>query len=412
LESALRECLRHRVAAARPPAEWAAETAIRRARAVRRRQVGTGAVAAVTVAVAVGLALPRSGPVAPSPDQPVIALSATPTDRRPSPSPVPTREPSPLPAAALPGDVRQELLSNRSLPVDVVVADRLLTSSGDWVDLTGVGRVAEAYEVADGWLVLSARGESGASLWYVAEDAEPRRLLAAAAVIIVAAAGDRVAWRDREQVYVGTLVRNRLLTDAGTRAPAGAVPVGFVGDGLLLGRREAEALDGSYTVWWPSRGALTTRWRTATGVYGALPDGRTVVAQVAGGARDQPCLALLDARADLAVRRQACDVPLTAGALGWVSPDGRWLVAEHTAAESVLIDVDGVFEGGKPAVGAGPRPNGPGAWTDGGTLVYGGTGYLARLRLDRAAQGHPDAVERIAVRGGDDRPVLAVPRLS
>jgi hypothetical protein len=142
-----------------------------------------------------------------------------------------------------------------------------------------------------------------------------------------------------------------------------------------------------------------------------MPDGRTVVAQVTGD-KGRACLALLDALADLALREQNCAVPLTAGALGWVSPNGRWLVVERTAAESVLIDVTSAFDGDNAAVAAGPRPTGPGAWTDGRTLVYGGTGYLARLRLDRAAAGEPNAVERIAVRGGDDQPVLAVPRLS
>jgi hypothetical protein len=142
-----------------------------------------------------------------------------------------------------------------------------------------------------------------------------------------------------------------------------------------------------------------------------MPDHRRVVAQLPGGDGEAPCLALLDALADLAVLEQRCDVPLIEGAVGWVSPDGRWLVAERTAAESVLIDVSSVFGGDKPAVAEGPRPNGPGAWTDGDTVVYGANGYLARLRLDRAAAGEPGALERITVRGGDHQPVLAVPRL-
>jgi hypothetical protein len=221
-----------------------------------------------------------------------------------------------------------------------------------------------------------------------------------------------VAWRNAEQVLVGRLLRNRLTAVRATRVPAGARPVGFVGDGVLLERRSPEEVVGSYAVWWPARGDLNAPWRPATGVYGAMPDHRRVVAQLPGGGVRPPCLALLDALADLAVLEQRCDVPLTAGAIGWVSPDGRWLVAERTAAESILIDVSSVFGGDKPAVAEGPRPNGPGAWTGGDTLVYGGTGYLARLRLDRVAAGKPGAVERITVQGGDDRPVLAVPRLS
>ncbi|HEU5109159.1 MAG TPA: hypothetical protein VFT95_11495, partial [Micromonosporaceae bacterium] len=229
---------------------------------------------------------------------------------------------------------------------------------------------------------------------------------------VVAARGDRVAWRDAERVYAARLTRDRLTAIRGTRAPAGSHPVGFVGDGVLLERRSEEDLSGMYAVWWPGRGNLRARWRPATGVYGAMPDGRTVVAQLPGGDAEEPCLALLDGLDHLAVLEQRCDVPLIAGSVGWVSPDGRWLVAERTVAESILIDVSSVFGGEKPAIAEGPRPNGPGVWTDGDTVVYGATGYLARLRLDRAAAGEPDALERITVHGGDDQPVLAVPRLS
>ena len=401
--------MRHRVAVALPPADAVADAAIRRARSLRRRQAATGAFAVVVVAMAVGVVLLRPGPTGAPPAPPVIAQSppeqATP--RVAVESPPPDSEPP----AELPTDVQQELQTNRSLPVDVVVADRLLTSAGRAVDLTGVGRVAEAYQVASGWLVLSSR-DGGDSLWYVAKARPPRQLLKKVAAIVVAAAGDRVAWRDAERVYISRLLRNRLTAIRGTRVPADARPVGFVGDGVLIERRSPEEVVGSYALWWPARGALSARWRLATGVYGAMPDHRRVVAQLPGGEEGAPCLALLDALADLAVIEQRCDLPLTAGAVGWVSPDGRWLVAERTAAESILIDVSSVFGGDKPAVAEGPRPNGPGAWTGGDTLVYGGTGYLARLRLDRAAAGEPDAVERITVQGGDHRPVLAVPRLS
>jgi hypothetical protein len=238
----------------------------------------------------------------------------------------------------------------------------------------------------------------------------PRALRAAVDAVTVAPDGDRVAWRKGARVHVGAVRKGRLSSVDDTLVPIGAVPVGFVGAGLLLGRRPAEALAGSYALWWPSRGEIDGPWRIATGVYGALPDGRTVVAQIPAG-DGEPCLALLDAGADLAVREQACDVPLTAGAAGWVSPDGRWLVAERTAEESVLVDVTAVFDGDEQSVGAGPRPNGPGAWTDGSTVVYGGDGYLARLRVDEVAHGDADAVERITVRGVAGRPVLAVPTL-
>jgi hypothetical protein len=361
----------------------------------------------VVVAATAGVAMVRltpSGSGRPGPE--FVAIDPGPADSTATTTPV-TASPEPPPdLATLAGPVDQEKVAQQNLPVDVVVDGGLLTPGGSRIDLTTVGDVFEAYRVGEGWLVLGK-----ASLWHAVDGAVPKPLLRSVDSVAVAPAGDRVVWRDGLRLYLATVAKGRLVPDDEAAAPDGAEPVGFVGTGILLARRPEGTLLGSYAVWWPGRAdGLPTRWRESTGVYGALPDGRTVIAQVPGASARQPCLALLDARAGLAVAGQACDLPLKVGAVGWLSPDGRWLVAEGAVDASVLIDLSRAFGDREPAIDAGPGPYGPGAWTDDRTVVHGGPGYLVRLRLDRAAAGRPDAVEKIPVENGDG-PVLAVPRL-
>lgn len=421
LETELRACLRRRAALTPPPTDLVADAALARARTVRRRQTGFGALGLLLVATTATavLAHPWWRSPAPGDTPPVAAAERTATGAAPTPmapSAPPTAEATPRSSSSvaepLPGTLARDLMAGERLPVDVIVDDHLLTAAGGRVELTGVGGVHEAYRITDGWLVLSGAPAGLASLWYVTPGETPRNLLDAVDRIVVAPAGDRVAWRAGARVHLGALVRGRIEALGDTLASTGTLPVAFVGKGLLLTRKPTEAITGSSTVWWPGAEDADLWWRVTTGVYGALPDGRTVVAQLPGPGGERPCLALLDAYAELEPQALACDVPMTAGAVGSLSPDGRWLVAERTVAESVVVDLDTAFGDRKPAVGAGPRPNGPGAWTDDCTVVYGGAGYLARLRLDRVAAGQTDAVERIAVRPGDSEQVLAVPRLA
>jgi hypothetical protein len=411
LERALRECLARRAAVTSAPPDELADAAIRRARGARRRQAGASALAVAVLAAVAGGAVVRLTPasgspesefVAPDPPARALATDSPATTAAPTASPAGAPEP-----VAISTDVPRNLMADQALPIDVVVEDRLLTAAGSWIDLTGVGGVDAAYRITGGWLVLGRP----AALWFASANASPRRLLTDIDAIAVAPDGSQVAWRAGTRLGLGSFAQGRLLPSVSAPAPAGASPVAFVGDGILLTREATGEETGSYAVWWPGRGATALRWRDSTGAYGALPDGRTVVAQVSGAADGQPCLALLDALADLTVLARACDLPLIAGAVGWLSPDGRWLVAEGAVDASVLIDVANAFGEREPAVNAGPGPYGPGVWTDPRTVVHGGPGYLVRLRLDRAAAGAPDAVERIPVAGGGSRPVLPVPRL-
>lgn len=406
LERALRESLTRRAATTPPPGGQLADAAIRRARVVRRRRAMASALALVLVTAGGGAAMihfaaarPAPGPefVAQDPEPFVMATTAAPATEQPAAD-----------VAPLPGTVRQERMAQRKLPVDVVVGQQLLTVAGAAIDLAPVGDVQAAYRAADGWLVLGRES----SLWYAMDGAAPHLLIDEAEAITVQPAGRLVAWRDKANIYLGDVVKGHLIPSADVPAPDGAAPVAFVGKAVLLARQPEDSPTASYAVWWPGKGEIDDRWRESTGVYGVLPDERTVVAQIPGERGGGPCLALLDAAASLAIRAKSCDLPLVTGAVGWLSPDGHWLVAQGAVNAAVMIDVSNAFGDREPAIDAGPGPSGPGAWTDSRTVVHGGRGHLVRLRLDRAAAGEADAVEQIPVQGGGAEQVLAVPKLN
>ncbi|HEU4425578.1 MAG TPA: hypothetical protein VFR67_23840, partial [Pilimelia sp.] len=194
LEAALRECLARQAARSVASVDRS-DAVVRRVRRVRRRQAGAGALALVLVTTVAAVGVIRLGdgttgrPQAPDfvghgPDQPVVPDATSPAPGLYATDPV-----------ALSGSVVQETMAKSGLPpVDLVVADQLRTSTGDSISLSAVGAVAEAYRVAEGWLVLGTRAGS-VSLWLVAGAAEPRRLLSGLERLAVAPDGKRIAWR-------------------------------------------------------------------------------------------------------------------------------------------------------------------------------------------------------------------------
>lgn len=413
VETELRACLSRRAEVAPPPTDAIAEVAIRRARRLRRWRAGaaTLAVALVTALGATVLAHPwpsRTADTSPMAAGDGVWPAQTPTAAA-NPTAAPMADDGPAPDAV---ETPHGVAVDRKLPVDVVVADQLVVAAGGLIDLAAVGTVTEAYRVRDGWLALSRTTSGEDSVWFLAVGSRPQPLITAVTGVVVDSSGQRLAWRDAGSVHMGLLARGRIKMLGTRSAPGGVLPVAFLDKGLLLVNRRAEEVAGWYAAWWLGEEEADLRWRSTNGVYGTLPDGRTVVAQVTGGQGRRGCLALLDARAELVVRALACDVPIATGGGGWLSPDGRWLVAEWTADRSIVVDLGLVFKfRSDAAVGYSPRPSGPGAWTDGQTVIYGGAGYVARLRVDLAAAGKPDAIEKIPVREGDRRDVLAVPRL-
>jgi hypothetical protein len=300
------------------------------------------------------------------------------------------------------------------LPVDVLAADRLVTTAGESIDLSFAGTVRRAYRVAGGWLVV---GSGGSSLWFVSLGGHPQAVLSKVDSLAVAPDGQRLAWRSGELLSYGvvnagsvTVKRRTIIADQG-------IPVGFAGGGVLLSR--GGGWFGGYDVWWPDRGDYLPTWYpSAVAVYGTLADGHTVAAQVLtridapGGTVRRWCLALLDAAAGLTLRRTLCDLGLTAQSSGAVSPDGRWLVAD-AAGRAVLVDLSAFANGQVRTVSAGPALEGEPAWLDRQTVIHPvASGTLVQLRVGELETRRQDGVEQLSV---PDVPaeteVQVVPRL-
>ncbi|SDY04606.1 hypothetical protein SAMN05444365_101485 [Micromonospora pattaloongensis] len=415
---ALRQCLAHQ-AAPSPTLPDLAASAIRRGQRIRRRRSAT-AVAVVVLTAAAGGAggWQLAGPAHDrGPRVPVArATSGVPVAETTTAAAV-AAPAEPLPA---PARLETRAMAAAAAPVDLVVGDLLRTTGGERIDLSGVGRVTQAQRGGGGWLIVAATRAGRSALWMVTRTAPPKQLLSAVDEIVLAPDGRRVVWLHSGRASVATAAAGRLTGLRETPVPPRGRPVGFVGDGVLLTRQLSGGEIEGYDVWWPDRGPYQPAWNPSLiGVYGPMPDGRTLVAQVAGEA-GRPCLALLASGPGLPVVKRACALPLTGGGAGTVSPDGRWLVANGTtpstpaatpAAESaLLVELPTAFRPRAAAHAAGPRLTGGPAWTDAATLIHpGGPAELVRLSVTALAKGDPEAVERLPVAGAraDEHLVVA-----
>ncbi|WP_165945345.1 hypothetical protein, partial [Micromonospora sp. KC723] len=294
--------------------------------------------------------------------------------------------PAPTPA---PADGRAEM----------IVGEALVTADGQRHDL-GIGPAERAQRLPDGggWLVVGAPTPAGRTLWVVPAGESPLVLLAGAEQIALSGDGRRVAWRDGDGLYVAGLVGRQLVAATGTPAAAGATPVRFVGDRILV-----RARDGGHLLWQPSPAALPAGDRRVVGVYGARPDGR-LVARVSTADR-RVCLALLDP-VTLAPARTGCGPALADDDLGAVSTDGRWLLANGRTGGAVLVDLTDLGPR-TTARAAGPTVSGAVAWTGSAIATYLDRGAtLTRVRPDRTLAGEGAASTLLSGVTPDDHPVV------
>jgi hypothetical protein len=379
LERALRETLSGRAGAPRPLAADPAGMAIRRARRSGRRRALTGlALAGVATALVTAGMVQLGGP-AERGGTPTVVLG---DPRGFTPSPLPTVS-APAPAA---DPVRAEL--------DLIVGTRLETSGGEQRDLTGVGPVEQAQRLPEqgGWLITSATAAAGRTLWWVPPNGSaPQALLAGADAIVVGADGRQVAWRDGAEIRAAGLTGGQLVATSRTAASAGAAPVGFVGDAVLIRQR-----GGGISVWHRSAdGQPGDPERDVLNVYGTLPDGR-VVGEVATGTARRPCLALLDPARDLAPVRTGCGPELATDGAGVLSPDGRWLLINGARRAALLVDVRALGTTGA-AHPAGPALVTDVAWTAAGVALHvDAAGRLVRVRPERVVAGEQPAGAAVA----------------
>jgi hypothetical protein len=204
-------------------------------------------------------------------------------------------------------------------------------------------------------------------------------------------------------------------------APTDAEPAGFIGDSVRVANRQTDA----QVAWYPGDRYFEPDWRSeVAGVYGALPDGYTVIGLARPEEQDpeqiisaldgagtgvpgtsdataERCLARFDA-ASLRASKVVCGLHLTPDARGWVSPGGRWLVAEvavRGGTRAALIDLSAVFAGDTRTVPFAGPPTGGAAWEDPDTVVRATQGALQRLRLDRLWDGKAGGIEDLVVAG-------------
>lgn len=397
LERALRETFARQVATPRPLTADPAGLAIRRATRARRRRTlaGTALAGVATVLASAGVA--QFGAQAGHPTTPTVVLG----DPRGSTAP-PVADPVPSPAA-VPARVPD------GVAVDLVV-DGALHPTGATAIPLGLIAADRAQRLPDraGWLVVGAPTAAGRSLLAVRPDGSTRVLLAGAEAVAVTPAGDRVAWRDGDRLFVAGIVRDQLVAVATTPAPGAAVPAGFAGDAVLV--RRAPGRPG-YALWNPAAGGLAAdSWRAVRAVHGSLPDGR-LVGLVDSGASQRPCLALLDPARGLAVTRTACGPAFSDDGAGGVSADGRWLLLNGRAGGSgavgaLLVDL-AALAGTPLARPAGPALTGAVSWTPARTAWYvDARGRLVPLAVDRVLAGDGTAEPVTGFEAGGRQPVV------
>ncbi|MEH1124470.1 hypothetical protein [Micromonospora sp. CPCC 206061] len=373
-----------------------AGTAIRRAKRISRRRsvAGTALVVVATVAAAMGVVQLRpdneryAGPAWIGDPYPSILRSADPT---------PTRLDPPDSSDEM---RRQDLGVGDELPVDVVVTTHLQTASGKIVDLASLGTVTQAHRADGGWLMVGAQQSGRSALWWVSADGSARELLPPVEAVVLASDGLRVAWLDGARLFSASVIQGQVSGAQQSAALTQGLPVSFLGRAVLMARTR----DGGdeYAVWWPDGGgAFKPTWSgTTVGIYGPLPDGKTVVGQVLQGRGNSACLALLDARNALTVLKTACATRLKRDGAGTVSPDGRWLVADaETANLAALVDLTGAFKQRTTAATryAGPPLAGEPVWTDTNTVVRADRDGLVQVEADELAVDQAEGVEHLAV---------------
>lgn len=396
LEDALRDSFAYAVGSGLSPGRDLAEVAICRGRRrVRRQALGsTAALTAVALLVSGGVALlgpPAGQSMLTGPVEVVHPTTAATADEVNADT---LMAPGPTPMT--------EQMSVADLPVDVIADHVLLAREGVRIELSPVGTPTTGYRLAGGYLIVSAAPAGGNSLWFASAAASPRRLLGGDLRAVVVDAGSaRVSWREADQVGVARVEAGQLVGAQRSKIISDAQPVGFLGPAVRLARVAGDGHHVGQDSWLPDRAGYTPSWdHDALAVYGGLPDGRTLVGQVAGSKAER-CLALLDA-ATLQATRMACGLALTPQARGWLSPGGRWLIAEVKGAagpEAALVDLLSVFTGQMRTVTLGAAPYGGVVWEDDHTLVRALRSTLQRLRLDRLWAGQSGGTEEFPVPG-------------
>jgi hypothetical protein len=363
LEDALRETFAGQVAHV-PAVLDPAGTAIRQARALRRRQqavAGTALALAVTLVVSGAWWARSAAGTGRSPEPMAGAAAGLPADQ-PGMGPVEAAPAEPPSSAPSPP-------SGSALKLDLFNGSTILTADGRGLPIADVAAGTSVDRVPDGWLYTSASARTrllradGTSV-DVGIDGEQ---------FVVSADGTRVAWMAARPAGQPTLKLAELTGDVvrdvvSTPVPAGTSPVALVDGRVMVASKQG------YDYWDPSQLIFKPTWnstvREVFGQYGDLAV--ATVDAVPSGSDSKPggCLALLSLAGDgLHDTRQTCQPIALSGQLPNVlSPTGRWLaIANGRGAQ--LVDLSTVFDRTSGVSCVFPSNVEGMAWEDDGHLV-------------------------------------------
>jgi hypothetical protein len=314
--------------------------------------------------------------------------------------------PPPVPAVVVvPRQSDPPLPTGLAARVDLYASGRLWTSAGERLSMPEDVPAARLYRVPAGWIV---GGDTTARLL------RPDGTSVALPLTgpwVVSLDGTRVAYPDGPTtIRFGTLDREgvRLVTSAAV--VAGAVPVTFVGDRLVLALRDAEGIVRHVDHWVVSAPYRPTWTAGRIDVYDG--GGKALLAQERDTTTGNACLVKLTAptangRAGTDGLRvdggAACGLGLSTAAT--ISPDGRWLATPVGSVVS-FYDLSTTFDNPLPAAVCGVPDLSTLVWEDSNALVAGNGTSLVRCRPDGTVEqvplpsGLPDGWRLVPTRTG------------
>jgi hypothetical protein len=369
LEDALRQTLAAQVEP-QPAMGDPATAAIRRARGIQRwRVMSAGVAVALVLSLVLGGAMSLRDQVVPTAgDEP-----AGPPVTMPGQEPV-SVESEPMLAQRAMAQSEAQL---RLIGLDLRVGHQLWTLDGKRLQLTGVGLVTRVYRVAVGWVYGGAEHvrllrpdgnsvllHSGGDGWLVSPD------------------GSRLAVVKDGRLEVSAIADNGLKPGAAIPVPAGASPVAFAGDHVVIQIGAA----GPYDTLVPPAAYRATANKAVVAVYGSAAG--TLFGMVR---RDKTlCLAALKA-ADtglIVAETGGCTAAAVDVARSRLAPDGRHL-AEPARERVLLLNLTQTLGGDRVAVVCPVATVVAPAWVDGTTVVAAGRRAMVRCRTDGTSQELP-----------------------
>jgi hypothetical protein len=394
LEDALRDTFNNRVAA--PPAvDDLAGQAIRRAGAVRRRQVTVASVAVVVTVVLVGVGM----------------LSASPLTVRFGSGPggaVTTAQTTTPPPAPLVGV---------KLPVDVLNGDRIQVSDGRVISLAGLGVAQAALRVSAGWLVRTTNNlpagnvaqnnvaqnnaaqnsaAQSSAVWLVDEKGFASQLAAGETTMVSAGTPTRpspqVAWTAAGRLNLASLVGRNLSGTASTTGADQLVPIQAVAGGVLLGGSQTSGATATATwdMWYPDKGAYksTPTSSDVSAVVGGTADGTQLFALTG---TKPACLRVMEPPPQFTVVNTTCSLALDLNDKVYASPTGSYLLVVGASTYAVY-DSTTIWTSPRATAGgalAGDRAA-TGTWINDTTFAVYSRGTVVRLTVLGAERSEVD----------------------